>query len=813
MEKKNFTLSALISVLILLSGETVFAQMYWNNACSFAGSSSSFVSRGNSSSLNISGSFTIEAWVCPVNATSPVNQILVQKREGGNANGYTLYLSSGKVTIRTNATTRLIGKSVIQNNVWTHIAGTYNSANGNFSIYINGSPDTNVIIAGAAPSAATDSLFIGKGFNSPYSGLMDELRIWSRDLNSTQLTQQRRTSLGTNSGKYEGLELSLTFQDNDGSGIPFSLSDWSGNNNTCLNKGVTGEDFSNRPSLTIALNDCIELNGTDEYLACPDSPTLSPASEITLEAWIYPRTTDKKNMIIQKGSPDGKIADYNLSLVNGSLNASINNVSSLTSDDIIPLNRWSHVAFTYDGPNGVFSFYINGELTDAGIFDKGFIIDGSDSLYIGGSTESTDFDGYIDEVRISNTAKSGNEINSYLFRSIDESNDGPATEAVYNFDGYAVSNVGVLNRIYFRNNATFSYCGVKNNTPVSPLDRDDAQNFHDGFYLRSSDRRIPETGQSGLMKDDSIEIYVDEIITDVNVFVAINHNLEQDLEISLIAPNGEIVSLLNDNTLTTNSDNMITIFNDDADSSLVNGRYVSFGPSIRPLNNMNSVFSGDNSSGTWIIRVNDDAASAGDTGRLYAWGIQFNNASAKSSQLASNVLIQGFYNQATNLMVRDTMRFVLRYISFPYDAADTGKAYLNTDGSGVALFDNAESGILYNIQLLHRNSIETWNSSVISFDALTAQANFDFTLSMTQAYGNNMIQVDSVPVEFAVYSGDVNQDGFVNLSDILLTYNDANSFVAGYVKTDLNGDNISDLSDVLIAYNNSANFVAKMIPE
>jgi hypothetical protein len=38
---------------------------------------------------------------------------------------------------------------------------------------------------------------------------------------------------------------------------------------------------------------------------------------------------------------------------------------------------------------------------------------------------------------------------------------------------------------------------------------------------------------------------------------------------------------------------------------------------------MNAVFAGDNAQGVWRLKINDDAG--GDTGRVYAWGIQINN--------------------------------------------------------------------------------------------------------------------------------------------------------------------------------------------
>ena len=58
----------------------------------------------------------------------------------------------------------------------------------------------------------------------------------------------------------------------------------------------------------------------------------------------------------------------------------------------------------------------------------------------------------------------------------------------------------------------------------------------------------------------------------------------------------------------------------------------------------------------------------------------------------------------------------------------------------------------------------------------------------------------------------MNQEGNVDLSDVLLIYNDASAFMTGYVSSDVTGDNISDLSDFLIAYNNASEFVSVIRP-
>jgi hypothetical protein len=87
--------------------------------------------------------------------------------------------------------------------------------------------------------------------------------------------------------------------------------------------------------------------------------------------------------------------------------------------------------------------------------------------------------------------------------------------------------------------------------------------------------------------------------------------------------------------------------------------------------------------------------------------------------------------------------------------------------------------------------------------------NYDFTTDSAKAYGKNMKKSGT---KWVFYEGDVNQDGFVDLSDEILINNDANIFLTGYVKTDVNGDRLVDLADLLITYNNAAIFVAKSRP-
>lgn len=788
------------------------AFLFWNQACSFSGAPVSYIAFKDAASLNITSSFTVETWINPVNVMSPAFQIILEKRAGTLANGYTLYLNNGRVAIRTNGSTRLTGKTIIPNNTWTHIAGVYNANSDLFSIYINGIADTTATISAAAPDSNSDSLRIGKGnANSPFSGYMDELRIWSKANSQTEIFNFRRTSLGTSTGVYSQLVLSLTFQDKEPTGTDFTLFDWSGNNGTGRNNNVTGVDLSNRPSTTVSPNECIELDGTDDYLTGADNPNISPASAITMEAWILPRDLSSIQIIFQKGTPSLPGINYSIRLFNGLLYCVINGNPDFLSSQPVTTNLWTHVAFTYDGATGKYFFYTNGLITGQGSNPVGMITNGAENLFIGSNgTSGSNFNGFIDEVRISNYVKSKQDIQKYLYQSIENENEpnSGAVNVVYNLDGYSLDNADSGPVLMFVNGARFSHPGTIDNQPVSPLLRENSIHFSDGFNLKTSGKMIPDSVNSNLTID-SIKVNLDTVVNDINVFVAINHTREEDLIILLEAPNGEQRVLYFNNVLTQNSDNVVTIFDDQADSSVSNnGRYVSFAPRIKPFASM-SPFIGNNTAGFWKLLIYDNSMSG--TGRSYSWGIQFNQVSVKIPALGIKVFTEGFYRPVDSC-IADTFKIHLREDTAPH--LDVGIQDETPDEDNIIYINFTEADFLssYYLEAEHRNSIETWSAAPVAFDFLSGNLNYDFTVSQNAAFGSNQVQVEIVPGIYAIYSGDIDQNDLIDLNDVILAFNEASDFAAGYVVSDVNGDNLVDLTDVIITNNNSVNFIVSITP-
>jgi hypothetical protein len=187
----------------------------------------------------------------------------------------------------------------------------------------------------------------------------------------------------------------------------------------------------------------------------------------------------------------------------------------------------------------------------------------------------------------------------------------------------------------------------------------------------------------------------------------------------------------------------------------------------------------------------------------YTGGGTINGSIAYALNLTA--FIQGFYNSSSNTMVSDTIIIYLRSAVSPYAKVDSAKSVLSNSGAGSFIFFNVTNATNYYVVIKHRNSIETWSSTVQAF--LSAAMTYDFTPAANKAYGNNQAQIDSSPIKFGIYSGDVNQDGIVDIIDNGLIDNDSYNFITGYVRTDVNGDNAVDLSDAAIADNNGYNFV------
>lgn len=146
--------------------------------------------------------------------------------------------------------------------------------------------------------------------------------------------------------------------------------------------------------------------------------------------------------------------------------------------------------------------------------------------------------------------------------------------------------------------------------------------------------------------------------------------------------------------------------------------------------------------------------------------------------------------------------------NYPTIVHSSGLVDLNTNGTvSIDTLPASLSGSYY-LTIRHRNSIATVSSIPLSF--ATGAISFDFTNSITKAYGSNMIAMGDG--NYAFFSGDCNQDGYIDSGDITVVDNDAANFIIGYIETDINGDSVVDTGDFTIIDNNAAAFVQVIAP-
>jgi hypothetical protein len=93
---------------------------------------------------------------------------------------------------------------------------------------------------------------------------------------------------------------------------------------------------------------------------------------------------------------------------------------------------------------------------------------------------------------------------------------------------------------------------------------------------------------------------------------------------------------------------------------------------------------------------------------------------------------------------------------------------------------------------------------------MSATTSYDFSVSATQSFGSNVVEVESGV--WAVYSGDVNQDEYVDNYDFPYYDTDNLNFATGYFATDFNGDGFVDNYDFPIYDVNNLNFVSSIHP-
>ena len=620
MRKKSLFL---IFVFSLICVQNIFAQRYWNTAAQFNGTN--HISVAPSANLNtLSGSFSAECWFNSGNINTTATLF---GKESFRILLESVSVDFVRVRVQLNGSTYLYSSTYnyFQKNRWNHVAVTYDSVTtGLLRIYYNGNLDTARTGANIGPRVGNDSLTIGNGIFGAYKGMIDDIRIWERALTNAEVTANFRNpyygALNTyNAANYQsGIILACSF-DFPASG-PFTSLYFYDGYNSYYNRGAASVNLGKNPSQTLAVNYSLKLDGFG-YGRAIQSPNINLNAPLTVEAWVYPTSFGPaEQFILKKGT------NYSISITPTGVVYYYYGSSAGLSNRALPLNQWTHIAVKFE-PNGIGTLYLNGTLNAA--YNLGAIPPiGLDTLLIGTNSNGVGrFKGYIDAVKISNYTKSQDEVRKDMYSMIDVSNTPPQPKSTvsYDFEFQSWSSTSNASTCDLMGSAVYTCAnGYNDGVPISPVMGLSNANFPSGYLLRYSPKTIPEAGTAGYTYD-TINVTTSAPVTDLKLFIDLNHPRNAELQIKLISPQGDEV-IVYDRHFGNNiySSHLITVFTDNAESDFETGKYVSFSPTIKPVNTLNSVFAGRNPQGKWRLEITDFLN--GNSGVLYTWGLRINNS-------------------------------------------------------------------------------------------------------------------------------------------------------------------------------------------
>lgn len=206
---------SMVLSLFLSMPITAYAESYVSgNAVGFNSSENSYITVPDSNSLDVTNELTFEAWIKPSAGGGEWALIAGKQLNPSDGNPWYSYrllaasTNSGEkgfprkvafqIAPEESGETGVQSNTVVQNDVWTHVAGVYDGTS--VKIYINGVLENSNLVTGNI-QVSDLSLYIGKApwtnYNN-YNGLIDEIRVWNVARTAEQISYGMQHTLTGN---------------------------------------------------------------------------------------------------------------------------------------------------------------------------------------------------------------------------------------------------------------------------------------------------------------------------------------------------------------------------------------------------------------------------------------------------------------------------------------------------------------------------------------------------------------------------------------------------------------------------------------
>jgi hypothetical protein len=377
------------------------------------------------SSLGFTGDFTISAWVNP---TTSGNRQIISKTGTGGTGGFAMLVGNmGEVFCRTDNGTTWTDSSTAWGDLpsstgWHHVAAVRSGTQ--CRIYVDGIDETSTGNSHTTMAGNTLPVVIGARSDLStefWNGGIDEVRIYDKALSAAQVATLYNTIPtplyysgftsdpnikieGTNSLKFQTGALNA---DSATIGL-WHLDETSGTGAYIKDSSPKNNHGTPNGTITIGgINDqARNFNNTSDEISIGNISLIDGLSNVTIEAWIYSTTSDathhrvfSENAVLYVGQYGTQVSFY--------MGDGTNWTHYSTSMGSLPTNQWAHVTWVKKGTEGY--VYINGQLTGS-LVSPTSLGSSTNVNYFSGYGSGQRWGGKMDEIRISNTARSANEI-------------------------------------------------------------------------------------------------------------------------------------------------------------------------------------------------------------------------------------------------------------------------------------------------------------------------------------------------------------------------------------------------------------------
>jgi hypothetical protein len=299
---------------------------------------------------------------------------------------------------------------------WCHLAATLTGST--MRLYVNGKEEASAETRYIPENVVRTSNYIGKSNwetiypqnNNKLDGMIDDLRIWSVAKTADEIRASYTKTLTGNEANLTGY-----WKFDEMSGNKAIDSSQNSNHATLVNMDTKKSWVTDSPDiLSNPKYFGLDMDGINSFVEVGDNVWFD-GGNFTIEAWVYMKKYASWCRIIDFANGQG-VDNVILAAskeVDGTPSMHIFNSGkqfSLYTDKKIPLKKWTHVAVTLDDDNQVV-MYLDGVKIASKTTDILPVNVNRVNCYIGKSNWPDGlFDGYMDDVRIWNVARTQEQI-------------------------------------------------------------------------------------------------------------------------------------------------------------------------------------------------------------------------------------------------------------------------------------------------------------------------------------------------------------------------------------------------------------------